>query len=142
MAPIPIDDLTTLNDPRLAGLLRARDTDVDQEIERLIVEIAQPLITTIAGRAARAGTAISSQDAEDITGTIHVRLIARLRALAASPGEAVRDLERYVATVTSNVINDHLRKTFPHRARLKNRLRYTLTHDSRLGLWQAGDLLA
>jgi len=142
MSPITIDELTALNDPRLAGLLRSSDTEIDQEIERLIVEIAQPLITAIAGRAARGGTAISPQDAEDITGTIHLRLIAKLRALSSSADEAVRDLERYVATVTTNVINDHLRKSFPQRARLKNRLRYTLTHDSRLGLWQTGDTLA
>lgn len=142
MAPFTIDDLTALNDPRLEGLLRATGVDLDREIERLIVETAQPLIAAIAGRAARSGTAILPQDAEDITGTIHLRLIAKLRALASSPDEAVRDLDRYVATVTTNVVNDHFRKMFPQRARLKNRLRYTLTHDSRLGLWQAGDTLA
>jgi hypothetical protein len=35
------------------------------------------------------------------------------------------------------VVNDHLRKRFPERARLKARLRYALTHDPRLAIWQA-----
>lgn len=140
--PAPTIELTALMDPRLVRLLHADEGEVDHEIERLIVDIAQPLIASITGRAARSGTVISRHDVDDLTGTIHLRLVAKLRAITTSPEEAVRDLERYVATLTYNVVNDHLRKAFPQRTRLKNRLRYILTHDERLALWEKNDALA
>lgn len=135
------DELVKLNDPCLEPLIRAERECIEREIERLIVGVAQPLIAAIASRYVRSNSTVSLDDADDITGTIHLRLVARLRAVPRSPEDAVGELEKYVATLTYNVINDHLREIFPERTRLKSRLRYALLHDPRLALWSVGDTL-
>ena len=114
---------------------------MEREIEHLILEVAQPVIAGLANRYTRSGSSIHRHDIDDITGTINLRLVTKLRAIAISADEAVRDFERYVATLTYNVISDHLRKSFPARARLKNRLRYSLTHDPRLALWTVDEIV-
>ena len=50
---------------------------------------------------------------------------------------ALRDFDGYVATTTYDAVYDMLRRRFPERTRLKNRLRYLLTHDERFALWIA-----
>jgi DNA-directed RNA polymerase specialized sigma24 family protein len=134
-----VDRLVELNDVRLEPLLRSTSAgDVDAEVERLIVSVARPLAQAILSRHARSRSELSQQDADDIASTIQLRLISKLRAVVASPEEAVQDFENYVASLTYNAVNDHLRRAFPARARLKNRLRYLLARDPRLGAWTAG----
>jgi hypothetical protein len=137
-----VEERIALNDPRLAGVIRAGG-GADEEIERLLAGVADPLIAAITGRYVRPHSTIGPADAEDIHSAVHLRLVGKLRALAVSRADAVRDFERYTVTVTFNVINDHLRRLFPERARLKGRLRYTMTHDPRLALWfQDGVIVA
>ncbi len=121
-------------DPCLESLSAARGEQVDCEIEFLILRVAQPLIVSILSRFKGFGTGLAPQDVDDLTSTIHLRLVAKLRTLPGAT-EPIAVFEKYVATLTYNAVNDHLRRAFPARARLKNRLRYTLTHDRRLALW-------
>ncbi len=102
----------------------------DEEIERLIVEVAQPLAERILARYSRTEGTVRPHDAEDILSTVNMRVVRKLR----SEEDAVRDLPDYVATLTYNAIHDHFRRRYPERTRLKNRLRYMLTHDPRLAL--------
>lgn len=132
------EGLVSANDPRLERLLRAKEITRDDEIERLIAHVAKPVVSTILARFARSGTSVTPHDAEDIASTINLRLVVKLRALVAEKDEAVEDLERYVAVLAYNAVHDHLREAFPARARLKNRLRYSLLRDPRLALWQRG----
>ncbi|HEX7152037.1 MAG TPA: hypothetical protein VF618_11165 [Thermoanaerobaculia bacterium] len=106
----------------------------EREIERLLIG-AGPLIDRIVTRAASAGS-IRFDDMEDVAATTALRLLRKLRRVSLGEDEAVSDLESYVATLTYNVINDHLRRRFPERARLRNRLRYALLNDPKLALWQ------
>lgn len=113
------------------------DAAAETEIERLIVAM-RPLTADILARYTRSGRLLTREDAEDITATVQMRLVLKLREVAASPEtEAIHDLHGYVATLTYNAMSDHLRKRFPERARLKARLRYALTHDRRLALWMS-----
>lgn len=127
-------------DPRLEGLAAARGEQVDREIEGLILRVAQPLIVAILSRFRGTGAGLAPEDVDDLVSTIHLRLVAKLRTLAGA-AEPIAEFERYVATLTYNAVNDHLRRLFPARTRLKNRLRYTLTHDRRLALWPVDALL-
>jgi hypothetical protein len=120
------------NDPQLVPLIGSAGAEA--EIERLLVDVASPLIRRIVSRH---GGGCLAADLGDLESMIHLRLLHKLRRLAESPGEGIEDLERYVATVSYNVVNDHLRRRFPERTRHKNRLRYVLTHDPRLALWNA-----
>lgn len=111
------------------------------EIERLVTEVAEPLIRQIMARFFGARGALPYQDADDVAATVTLRLLHRLRH--ASPGDdEVRNFEKYVARLTYNTINDQLRTRYPERTRHKNRLRYVLTHDPRLALWSTSRGLA
>lgn len=129
------------NDARLAPLFAAREAGREREMERLLVEVARPVTATILGHYRRAWTSLRHQDLDDIAATVDFRLFEKLRALTAGPEETVQDLERYVAVLTYNAINDHMRRVFPERARLKNRLRYLLLNDARFALWSAAGTL-
>ena len=126
-------------DPRLAPVLRATGTARDREIERLILDVARPVATAILGHYRRAWSSLRHQDVDDIAAMVDARFLEKLRALDADA--AIQDLDRYVATLTYNAINDHLRRAFPERARLKNRLRHLLQRDARFGLWSEGGAL-
>ena len=78
-----------------------------------------------------------NQDAFDLVGDIRVLILNKLRLLRASPGgQQIADLEAYVRTVASNKINHSFRQRYPRRLRLKNQLRYLLSHDGHFALWQ------
>jgi len=128
--------LVLWNDPLLESLVRAEtEAACDREIERLMVVIVQPLAERIVSRYTRSEGMISRVDAEDIIATVNLRVVRKLRAITESEEEQVRQLTEYVATLTYNTINDHLRRRHPERTRVSNRLRYVLTHDARLALW-------
>jgi RNA polymerase sigma factor (sigma-70 family) len=121
-------------DPRLVPLTASGGAEA--EIEHLLVGVAGPLIRSIVSRYVRDGGCLPA-DAADLESMISLRLLHKFRSIAASPHDAIEDVERYVATVSYNVVNDYLRRRFPQRTRHKNRLRYVLTHDPRLALWNA-----
>ena len=122
------------NDPRLIPLIESGGSDA--EIERLLVEVAAPVVRRVIARYVR-GTGDAGRDAADLESTINLRLLHKLRSIATAPTPAVEDLDSYVATVSYNVINDHFRRQYPERTRLKNRVRHVLTRDPRLASWNA-----
>lgn len=122
------------NDPRLGALIESGGAEA--EIERLLVEVALPVIRRIVARHVRR-TSDAERDAADLESTINLRLLHKLRRVAASRGAAIQNLDSYVATLSYNVINDDLRRRYPERTRLKSRVRYVLGRDPRLALWTA-----
>jgi DNA-directed RNA polymerase specialized sigma24 family protein len=84
--------------------------------------------------ASQRGPAMRPEDVEDIRSSVMLRLLLRLRRDAGS----ISNLETYAVAATHNAINDHLRRRYPERARLKNRLRYLMTRDETFALW-SGD---
>jgi RNA polymerase sigma factor (sigma-70 family) len=130
-------DVLTRNDPLLEPLIAATDDQVrSRHVETLVVEYAGPLIRKIVARCARSDRQLREQDAEDVIATVTLRLVRKLRRLG-SESDTIRQFQDYVATLTYNTVYDFLRRRFPERSRLKNRLRYVLTRDVRLRLWEA-----
>jgi RNA polymerase sigma factor (sigma-70 family) len=129
-------------DPLLMPLLGARDErERDQVIERLLAA-AQPLIERILARHFRSDP-LAGRNSEDVAATIQLRLLGKLRKLAAGETGAIRRFDDYVATLAYNALNDHLRERYPRLTALKNQVRYLLTHDRRFALWpHGGDDLA
>ncbi len=125
-----------MGDSALEGLVKAGSDGARQrEIERLLVAVARPLTEKILSRYLRDQSMLRRQDADDIVSTVMLRLVSKLSAMGTSEHEPIDDFQNYVATLTYNVIYSFLREQFPQRTRLKNRLRYVLTHDARLALW-------
>ncbi len=130
-------DVLERNDPLLEPLIAATDDHVrSRHLETLVVEYAGPLIRKIVARCARSDRQLREQDAEDVIATVTLRLVRKLQRLG-SESETIRQFQDYVATLTYNTVYDFLRRRFPERSRLKNRLRYVLTRDPRLRLWEA-----
>jgi RNA polymerase sigma factor (sigma-70 family) len=81
-----------------------------------------------------------NQDALDLIGDIRALLLRKLAAVRSAPGQnQIADLGAYVRTVAENSINHYLRRKHPRRLRLKNQLRYLLSHDRRFALWTNAD---
>ncbi len=126
--------LVVLNDPALAPLIEAPD-ELSQEcaVEHILTAHAHPLIRRIM-TGARA-TMLRDQDRDDIAATINLRLVRRLRRLVLFEDDAISSFADFVSTLTYHAIYDFLRRCYPERTRLKNRMRYILTRNPRLAMW-------
>ena len=128
-------------DERIARLRHARPDERERGIAELIDGVGRPLARQQLQRFQRAGNAVNREDVEDIVANVSLRLLTKLREAAESSADPIERFDEFVTTLTLNAVNDHFRRSFPQRARLKNRVRYTLTHDARLALWTAGNRL-
>lgn len=106
----------------------------EDELARIIVERAGPRVRAIISRYSRMEWALGAEDAEDVAASVRLQLLRKIRQAEDAP-EEIRDFDGYVATTTYNALYDTLRRRFPERTRLKNRLRYLLAHDDRFALW-------
>lgn len=71
----------------------------------------------------------SNQEALEIAGEAKLALISELEKLKANPyDKSVQNSQSYVASVTITAYREYLRKKYPLRQQLKNKLRYLLTH--------------
>ncbi|HEX3247810.1 MAG TPA: hypothetical protein VHS05_00175 [Pyrinomonadaceae bacterium] len=106
----------------------------------LIDEHAVPIVKEILGSSLRFhlnnNSAASTQDANDLFNDVITSLLSRLRYIRSDPAQGtVIDFRGYVATTAYNACNLYLRQKYPRRSRLKNRLRYLLSHDATFALW-------
>jgi hypothetical protein len=122
---------------------RFLDAGDGAEAERLLAEIlagqVEPLVRRILLR--RMGAAPFGHGdrtrMDDVRGQVVVRILGRLRTLKSVPQhERIRNFENYVAVATYRAYYEHLRERYPERHRLKNRLRYVLTHAPGLAFWE------
>ena len=135
--------LVLLNDALLRPLIEAGDDDErGLALQAILTDVAAPTIRKAIARYARREGGLQPADVEDVTSTVTLRLIRRLRACAELEEQAIERLPDYIAMQTFHAIHDLLRVRFPERSRLKSRIRYVLTHDRRLALWSAATGLA
>lgn len=133
--PPSIDDLL------LTFIEEPDEEKADLCLTRLIDEHAAPIVREILGsflgiHLDQSGAGSSNQDAGDLFNDIVVNLVSRLRQIKRNPAQAcIADFRSYVAGTAHNACNFYLRRRFPRRSRLKNRLRYLLSHDSDFALW-------
>src|SRR5688572_15773551 len=85
-----------------------------------------------------------NQDAEDLYQEIMTKIVQTLHDLRnPSAKTRIENLQQYVARIASNACNDVLRAKSPARARLKNNLRYVMSHHSSFAVWKIeGETLA
>lgn len=107
-----------------------------EQIETLIVDHARPTMERIISRFMY-GDTLQGEDTDDIVATVTLRLIRKLQAAEISDSDPIRQFDSYVARLTYNTIYDYMRRRFPERTRLKNRIRYIAANDERLAIWNA-----
>lgn len=78
-----------------------------------------------------------NQDIEEVYNEIQLHLLKRLRNFKIQPvNKAVTNLRSYVATTSRNACDEYLRRKYPQRRNLKDKIRYCLTSRSELALWE------
>ena len=128
-------------DQLLLTFIEATDEEqADRCLASLIDEHAVPIVRDILASSLRfhlySNTAASTQDGNDLFNDIIANLLSRLRHIRSDRAQgAIADFRGYVAATSYNACNLYLRQKYPRRSRLKNRLRYLLSHDAAFALW-------
>lgn len=135
--PLPGSHGLSVADPVLERLQTARtDDERDAAIEALIGAVADPVISKVLSAKLRREPH-SRAAWDDLRGEVMVRLIARLtRSQQELDAGDIASFRDYVAVVVCHVVDDHLRRSFPYQASVRNRVRYVLSHDERFALWR------
>jgi RNA polymerase sigma factor (sigma-70 family) len=133
-------------DPQLLPFINAVAEEESQAaLEQLICDHAQPLIRNIVGYKLRTSSsgwssARDSQEVEDITGDVLVKLVVALRQCKTGSSErAIANFRSYVAVMAYNESDSYLRRKYPKRSSLKNKIKYLLTHHPGLAIWPADE---
>jgi RNA polymerase sigma factor (sigma-70 family) len=128
-------------DQLLLQFIEATDEEqADRWLATLIDEQAVPIVREILGSSLRFhvdnNSAASTQDANDLFNDVIANLVSRLRYIRSDRARgAIAEFRGYIAATAYNACNLYLRQKYPRRARLKNRLRYLLSHDASFALW-------
>src|SRR5262245_54743902 len=117
------------------------ETESQSVLAQLLSEQASPIIRGVIKERLHifrtSEAQMERQDAEDLYGDVMAQILSRLTDLRDSKGaETILDFRGYVATASSNACHQYLRRKYPQRWRLKNRLRYLLTHRPDFAVWQ------
>ncbi len=138
---------TNDTDPLLLPYLTAQnDDEADEQLARLLDEQVEPLAKSIISYKLRVYFDRSSaKEADDVFGDTVVNLLthlSRLKHKTQSP--SIRSFRGYVAVTTYRACSEYLRRKYPQRHSLKNKLRYFLNHQPGFALWEdeGGDLVA
>lgn len=123
-------------------LLEASDEQADELLSRLITVHAEPVIKGIIRYKLHLSShrADGRAEADDIYQEALVQLLAELRQLRKQPDEhPITDLRGMAAVIAHRTCSYWMRRQFPERHALKNRLQYLLTRQPGLALWQDED---
>lgn len=135
-SPVKID---VLLEPLLA---EASDEQVDQLLSQLITVHAEPVIKGVIRFKLRLNSYRETQRAEanDIHQEVVLQLLAQLQRFRKLPsGHPIADVRGMAAVIAHRACARWMRRQFPERHALKNRLHYLLTRQRGFGLWQDRD---
>lgn len=130
------------SDPLLDDVLQASTDDLRQEaLAELLSDHVYWRVDRILGARFRRSM-IRLDQREDVRAETLLKLVNRLHRLVRDPeSEPLQNFADYVSVVTYNTFDDFVRRAYPLRTRLRNRVRYALRHDARFALWASGEVL-
>lgn len=127
-------------DSLLLPFVQAADNaESERLLSQLITEHAGPIITKIVNYKMHSGGRRTDalSDAEDIHSEVMLQLIQRLQTFRTDFAERpIGNFNSYVAVTTYNACDRYVSRKYPQRRRLKNGLRYLLTHREGFAVWQ------
>lgn len=136
----------TQTDELLLPFLAAGDeTEEEAALMELVTAHVAPVVRRTLGRklqfyASPGARRPAHPDAEEVYHDVQLQLLRRLRALKADPvGKPITNLLGYVAVVTSVACDEYLRRKYPRRRHLKDKLRYQLTTRAEFALWESAE---
>jgi RNA polymerase sigma factor (sigma-70 family) len=122
----------------LAPFLEAQDSESAREALGALLEFhATPLLRAVTRRHLGWSAPVQEgQDVDDVVAGAILRLAEQLWSFRGAGRAPIESFEGYVVATARNACHAFLRRRQPERARLRSRLRYLLTHDPRLALWE------
>lgn len=135
-SPVKIDALL---EPLLA---EAGDEQVDALLSQLITVHAEPVIKGVIRFKLRLNSYRETQraEADDIHQEVVLQLVAQLQRFRKLPsGHPISDVRGMAAVIAHRTCARWMRRQFPERHALKNRLHYLMTRQRGFALWQDQD---
>jgi RNA polymerase sigma factor (sigma-70 family) len=135
-SPVKIDALL---EPLLA---EAGDEQVDALLSQLITVHAEPVIKGVIRFKLRLNSYRETQraEADDIQQEVVLQLLAQLQRFRKLPsGHPISDVRGMAAVIAHRTCARWMRRQFPERHALKNRLHYLMTRQRGFALWQDTD---
>jgi RNA polymerase sigma factor (sigma-70 family) len=135
-SPVKIDPLL---EPFLTEL---DDTRADELLLQLINHHTEPVVKGVIRYKLRLSSQSATQhaEAEDIYQETVLHLLAQLREFRRIPDKhPISDVRGMAAVIAHRACSRWMRRQFPERHALKNRLHYLLTRQRGLALWQDDD---
>lgn len=116
----------------LVSFTETDDDEIRCEVLSRLTAHAALIVERIIAYKTRGG-----EDSEEIFGDVMLQLVGRLQRLREGNEEReISDFDSYVAVVTYNACDRFLSRKYPNRRRLKNGLRYLMSHREGLAVWQ------
>ena len=137
-SPVKIDSLL---EPLLA---ESSDARVDELFAEVITNHAAPVIRGVIRFKLRLNSYSETQraEADDIQQEVILQLLAQLQRFRKSPADhPISDLRGMAAVIAHRTCALWLRRQFPERHALKNRLHYLLTRQRGFALWDTSEKL-
>lgn len=133
-------------DVSLLSFLNSTDErEEEQQLSRLISEYADPTVRRVIryklkAEAQRNRNGYDNPDVEELYHDIQLHLLKRLRELKRDPSKfVINNLESYVVATANHVCDEYLRRKFPSRRHLKDRVRYQLINHPEFRLCDNGE---
>jgi RNA polymerase sigma factor (sigma-70 family) len=120
-------------------MVETSDTQADELLSQLITVHAQPVIKGVIRFKLRLHSSRESQrvEADDIHQEVVMQLVAQLQRFRKLPaGHPISDLRGMAAVIAHRTCSRWMRRQFPERHALKNRLHYLLRRQRGFALWQ------
>jgi RNA polymerase sigma factor (sigma-70 family) len=120
-------------------VLESRDEQADELLSGLITAHAEPVIKRIIRYKLHLSSHQAAQraEADDIYQEALLQLLAELKQLRKHPGEhPITDMRGMAAVIAHRTCSRWMRRQFPERHSLKNRIQYLLTRQRGFALWQ------
>jgi RNA polymerase sigma factor (sigma-70 family) len=123
-------------------LVEANDERADELLLRLINDHAEPVIKGVIRFKLRLSSYRETQrvEADDIYQEVLLQLLALLQKFRKLPdGNPIADLRGMAAVIAHRTCARWMRRQFPERHALKNRLHYLVTRQRGFALWQTAE---
>jgi hypothetical protein len=128
--------------PLIEAYLRAADTlSADEILVHLLEQLVEPQVTSLIRQKLHVTLQPTddrreNQDALELVGEVKTLIVSKLARLKEEQSQSgIENFNGYVQAVIINTANHYLRRKYPVRLRLKNQLRYVLSHDKRFAIW-------
>src|SRR5215510_255139 len=118
-------------------LLKAEDEEADEFLARLIAAHAEPIINGVIRYKLRLDSRGGDAEAEDLRQEAIAQLLTRLQKFRAdAEAHSIKDLRGMAATIAYCLCARWMRRQFPERHALRDRIQYLLTRQAGFAVWR------